>query len=74
MYRPRILTLDTIAEVPSSVILKKIAPHRFISVTMALWALCTLGMGFCKNATGLQVARIFLGLFEGGLSVEYCKH
>ena len=56
-----------IVEVPSNIILKAVKPHRWIPIIMVAWSLCMIFMGLVESAGGLQAARFFLGIAEGGL-------
>jgi MFS family permease len=51
-------------EVPSNILLKKLRPHVWLSVSMFGFGLVTLLQGFCQNYSGLLASRFFLGLFE----------
>ena len=69
-------------EVPSNMILKRLAPSTWLSLIMFLWGMCpvlrsvgstdallgltTLAMGFVTNLAGLVACRFFLGAFEAG--------
>lgn len=54
-------------EVPSNLILKAVKPHRWIPIIMVAWAVTMTLMGLVQSAAGLQAARFFLGIAEGGL-------
>src|ERR1700738_4469074 len=54
-------------EVPSNILLKYLKPHVWLPVTMVVWGVVLLLMGYVRNYTQLLVARIFLGIFEAGL-------
>ena len=54
-------------EVPSNLILKKMAPSTWLSVIMVLWGLCTLGQGLVNTFEGLVAMRVLVGFFEAGL-------
>ncbi|OAK95178.1 MFS general substrate transporter [Phaeosphaeriaceae sp. SRC1lsM3a] len=54
-------------EVPSNLILKKLAPSTWLSLIMVLWGISTIGMGLVRNFSGLVAMRILLGFFEAGL-------
>lgn len=56
-----------VVEVPSNLILKAVKPHRWIPMIMVAWAIVMTLMGLVQNAAGLQAARFFLGIAEGGL-------
>jgi MFS family permease len=55
------------AEIPSNMMLKKLRPSVWFTIIMIAWAICTTLMGIVKNFHGLLVARMFLGIAEGGL-------
>ncbi|PVI07003.1 MFS general substrate transporter, partial [Periconia macrospinosa] len=55
-------------EVPSNLLLKKVAPSTWLSSIMVLWGISTVGMGLVNNFQGLVAMRVLLGLFEAGLS------
>ncbi|KAF1843935.1 MFS general substrate transporter [Cucurbitaria berberidis CBS 394.84] len=54
-------------EVPSNLVLKKLAPSTWLSLIMVLWGISTIGMGLVNNYEGLLAMRVLLGLFEAGL-------
>ncbi|KAH7138152.1 major facilitator superfamily domain-containing protein [Dendryphion nanum] len=54
-------------EVPSNLVIKKMAPSTWLSLIMILWGISTIGMGLVKNFEGLVAMRVLLGLFEAGL-------
>ncbi|KAJ4348339.1 uncharacterized protein N0V89_009713 [Didymosphaeria variabile] len=54
-------------EVPSNLILKKMAPSTWLSSIMVLWGICTLGQGLVRNFGSLVALRVLIGLFEAGL-------
>lgn len=56
-----------IVEVPSNLILKAVKPHRWIPIIMIAWSIVMTLMGLVRSAGGLQAARFFLGIAEGGL-------
>ncbi|KAL5395127.1 hypothetical protein PMIN06_000402 [Paraphaeosphaeria minitans] len=56
-----------IFEVPSNIILKKVAPSTWLSSIMVLWGICTLGQGLVRNFESLVALRVLVGLFEAGL-------
>ncbi|KAI1075323.1 high-affinity nicotinic acid transporter [Whalleya microplaca] len=55
------------AEIPSNMMMKRMRPSIWITFIMVCWSACMIGQGFVKNYQGLMAARVFLGLFEGGL-------
>ncbi|KAH9886338.1 major facilitator superfamily domain-containing protein [Xylariomycetidae sp. FL2044] len=54
-------------EVPSNIIIKRIAPSTWLSVIMVLWGIATIGQGLVRNIQGLVACRFLLGLFEAGI-------
>ncbi|KAJ3557628.1 hypothetical protein NPX13_g9888 [Xylaria arbuscula] len=54
-------------EVPSNIIIKKVAPSTWLSLIMVLWGIATVGQGLVRNVEGLIATRFLLGLFEAGL-------
>ncbi|KAF2641474.1 MFS general substrate transporter [Massarina eburnea CBS 473.64] len=57
-----------ILEVPSNLVLKKLAPSRWLGSIMVLWGFATVGMGLVPSFRGLVAMRVLLGFFEAGLS------
>ncbi|KAL1587290.1 hypothetical protein WHR41_04431 [Cladosporium halotolerans] len=53
-------------EVPSNIILKKVAPSTWLAAIMFLWGVVTVGQGLITNQAGLVAMRLLLGLFEAG--------
>lgn len=53
-------------EVPSNIIIKRIAPSTWLSGIMILWGIATIGMGLVTTFGGLVAMRILIGLFEAG--------
>lgn len=56
-----------IFEVPSNLIIKKVAPSTWLSLIMILWGISTIGMGLVNTFEGLVAMRVLLGFFEAGL-------
>lgn len=56
-----------VVEVPSNLLLKAVKPHRLIPTIMVAWSIVMTLMGLVRNAAGLEAARFFLGIAEGGL-------
>ncbi|KAI9475910.1 MAG: major facilitator superfamily domain-containing protein [Benjaminiella poitrasii] len=56
-----------IFHIPSNLLVKRLKPSRWISGTMILWGICSLGQAFTHNASGLIACRFFLGVFETGV-------
>lgn len=54
-------------EVPSNLVLKKVAPSTWLSSIMVLWGICTLAQGLVNNFASLVALRALLGLFEAGI-------
>ena len=55
------------AEVPSNMMMKRTRPSLWLTVIMLAWGLVMTLMGLVTDFTGLLVARMALGLAEGGL-------
>ena len=53
-------------EVPSNIIIKKIAPSTWLSGIMFCWGIVTIGQGCVTSKGGLIACRFLLGLFESG--------
>lgn len=53
-------------EVPSNIIIKKVASSTWLCTIMFLWGVCTIGQGLVRNFAGLLAMRL-LGIFEAGL-------
>jgi MFS family permease len=54
-------------EVPSNIVIKKVAPSTWLCSIMFLWGVCTIGQGLVRNFAGLVAMRFLLGIFEAGL-------
>ncbi|GAM43198.1 hypothetical protein TCE0_047r17809 [Talaromyces pinophilus] len=71
-----------ICEVPSNMILKKVAPSTWLSGIMFSWGIITVGQGVTKSYGGLVTCRFLLGIFEAGfvpgciylISMYYKRH
>ncbi|KAI9843963.1 MAG: hypothetical protein M1837_006004 [Sclerophora amabilis] len=69
-------------EVPSNIILKRIAPSTWLSSIMFLWGIATVCQGLTRSFAGLVVCRALLGVFEAGflpgsiylISMYYKRH
>jgi MFS family permease len=64
-YVPYILV-----DVPSNLVLKHMRAGYYLPALVIAWGVVSMCMGFVQSYTGLIVARIFLGLMEGGLLVR----
>jgi MFS family permease len=53
-------------EVPSNIIIKRVAPSTWLSSIMILWGIATIGQGLIKSFGGLVAMRFLVGLFEAG--------
>ncbi|KAE9961860.1 hypothetical protein BLS_001228 [Venturia inaequalis] len=53
-------------EVPSNIIIKRVAPSAYLSGIMVCWGLATVGQGLVKSFGGLVAMRFLIGLFEAG--------
>ncbi|KXS13021.1 MFS general substrate transporter [Gonapodya prolifera JEL478] len=56
-----------IAEIPSNLMLKRFGPSKWMCRIVFTWGICSFATAFAQNATGLILARFFLGLTEAGL-------
>ncbi|KAK8024875.1 hypothetical protein PG990_002698 [Apiospora arundinis] len=54
-------------EVPSNLVIKKVAPSTWLSLIMILWGIATIGQGLVNNVAGLVGCRFALGVFEAGV-------
>ncbi|RWA07634.1 hypothetical protein EKO27_g7470 [Xylaria grammica] len=54
-------------EVPSNIIIKRVAPSTWLSLVMVLWGIATIGQGLVTNVQGLIATRFLLGIFEAGV-------
>ncbi|EER28038.1 hypothetical protein D8B26_006687 [Coccidioides posadasii str. Silveira] len=69
-------------EVPSNLILKKVAPSTWLSGIIAAWGIVTVCQGVTHSFAGLVVCRFLLGAFEAGfvpgcvylISMYYKRH
>jgi MFS family permease len=57
---------NNILQVPSNIILKRVAPSTWLAAIMFLWGVATVGQGLVQNQPGLIAMRLLLGLFEAG--------
>lgn len=53
-------------EVPSNIIIKRVAPSTWLAGLMFCWGVITIGEGLVKTNGGLQAMRFLLGFFESG--------
>ncbi|KAF2096543.1 MFS general substrate transporter [Rhizodiscina lignyota] len=53
-------------EVPSNIIIKRVAPSTWLSAIMVLWGIATIGQGLVTTFGGLVACRFLVGLFEAG--------
>ncbi|KAG8715366.1 hypothetical protein FRC08_010663 [Ceratobasidium sp. 394] len=56
-----------IAEVPSNMMLKRTRASFWFAFLMVSWGTIMTLMGLVKSYMGLMIARVFLGIAEGGL-------
>ncbi|KAH6908798.1 major facilitator superfamily domain-containing protein [Coprinopsis sp. MPI-PUGE-AT-0042] len=56
-----------LAEIPSNLMMKRTSPSLWLAIIMFFWGVCMTLMGLVKSFEGLLVARMALGLCEGGL-------
>ncbi|RDW74831.1 hypothetical protein BP6252_05973 [Coleophoma cylindrospora] len=55
-------------EVPSNVIIKRVAPSSWLCGIMFMWGIVTLAQGFVKSFGSFVGLRFLVGLFEAGFS------
>lgn len=60
----------TIFEVPSNLLLNKVAPHRYLTTILVVWGVCVAAMSTAKTAKHFLVGRFFLGCIEAGESMS----
>ncbi|TID13934.1 Protein argonaute [Venturia nashicola] len=53
-------------EVPSNMIIKRVAPSKYLSGIMVCWGVATMGQGLVESFGGLVAMRFLIGLFEAG--------
>jgi MFS family permease len=58
--------MSRLKQVPSNIILKRVAPSTWLAAIMVLWDIATIGQGLVRNQAGLIAMRLLLGLFEAG--------
>ncbi|KAG8711728.1 hypothetical protein FRC09_020444 [Ceratobasidium sp. 395] len=56
-----------LVEVPANIMLKRTRPSFWFAFLMVTWGTITTLMGLVKSYHGLLIARVFLGIAEGGL-------
>ncbi len=54
-------------EVPSNLILRKLAPSTWLSLLIFLWGVAAMCQGLVTSYAGLVACRFFLGVFEAGV-------
>lgn len=54
-------------EVPSNLVLRKLAPSTWLSTLIFLWGVAAMCQGLVSSYEGLVVCRFFLGTFEAGV-------
>lgn len=59
----------TIFEVPSNLLLNKVAPHRYLTAILVVWGACVAAMSTAKTSKHFLVGRFFLGCIEAGESM-----
>lgn len=55
-----------LVEVPSNIILKRVGPRFYLPSLVVGFGFVSMCTAFIKNYDQLLVARVFLGVFEGG--------
>ncbi|KAK5135190.1 hypothetical protein LTR08_005577 [Meristemomyces frigidus] len=53
-------------EVPSNILIKRLAPSTWLATLMFCWGIITIGEGLVKTKEGLLAMRFLLGFFEAG--------
>ncbi|KAF8586060.1 MFS general substrate transporter [Ramaria rubella] len=53
-------------EVPSNILLKRLRPSVWLSLSMTIWGICMTVQGLVHNFGGLITVRWLLGMFEAG--------
>ncbi|KAH8820245.1 major facilitator superfamily domain-containing protein [Xylogone sp. PMI_703] len=69
-------------EVPSNIILRKVAPSTWLSALIFFWGVAAMCQGVVNNYGGLVACRFFMGVFESGvfpgsaylISMYYQRH
>ncbi|KAI9613021.1 hypothetical protein H4Q26_010292 [Puccinia striiformis f. sp. tritici PST-130] len=61
------MTFVLLAELPVTLLLKRVGAHIMIPLLVTLWGLVTTFQGFVYSYKGLLATRFFLGAVEGGL-------
>jgi MFS family permease len=59
-------------EVPSNLVIKRVAPSTWLSSIMILWGIATMGQGLVNTFGGLVAMRFLVGLFEAGFFPGIC--
>ena len=57
----------SLCEPLTNILLKRLRPRVFLTITMVLWGIVMTTMGLVHNFQGLVTARFFLGVCEAGL-------
>ena len=55
-----------IFEMPSNILIKRLAPSTWLSLIMASWGIITICQGVVKTKEQLYACRFLLGIFESG--------
>lgn len=58
---------NSVFEIPSNIILKRLKPHVWLTVCMFGFGLVTICQGLVQGYGGFIATRFFLGLFETGM-------
>lgn len=53
-------------EVPSNILIKRLAPSTWLAGIMLLWSIVTICQGVVRTKEQLYAMRFLLGLFEAG--------
>ncbi|KAL2820847.1 MFS general substrate transporter [Aspergillus cavernicola] len=59
----------TVSQIPNNLILQKISPQVYLTISMVCWSFLTLGLSFVTNWHQIMAIRFCLGLFESATFV-----
>ncbi len=54
-------------EIPGVLLVKRLGPHRYITIALVCWSLVTIFTCFVRSYGTLVLTRLLLGLFEGSV-------
>ena len=64
------LLIDRVFEVPSNILLKTVAPSKWIAFLMLGWGVITMGLGGAQSYGAVAGVRFLLGTFEAGMRIQ----